>query len=239
MQSQISEQIEILRCAQAADDIDHAVDALAKHGECAMPCLLEATKAIPASKMLRSRFIQAIRKIGYPSNCTALPILVCTAANINAPSNVLAIETLKEIGTPAIPQIRETLRFYSHGECQDAPAVDSLCSLLAVLGSPVIDTLLPELLELLEREDSWFDLAAIAPLGVIGSPKANDAVRILQRKILDGSKTQGVRKAAIDVLDKFDPLAVRPVAGALRTCLSDKSEPIRSSAKKMLAWLGQ
>jgi len=237
MNPQISEQIEALKCALRIEDIDQAVDELARHGENAMPGLLEATKAIPAMKLLRRRFIKAIRKIGYPANASAIALLVCTAADVNSPSNGLAVETLKEIGAPAVPQIRQTLLFNANGECQDAAAVDSLCGLMAALGSPVIDPLLPELLDLLRRQDSWFDLAAIAPLGVIGSPNANAAIPILQEKFLDQSRLLAVRKAAIEVLDKFDPLTVRPLAGDLRVCASEQPEPIRTSAQKILSWL--
>jgi hypothetical protein len=236
MSSSTSRRIKNLQEAKSADDVDKVIDALVQIGQPAIPELLQYAKSPERRRWIL--VMRIVQKMGYPANKSAMPFIVSQASNLNSPNWNIALSMLKEIGEPAIPEVRDTLSFYSQDCDEYHPEIQGLCTLLEQMGSPVIDSLVSDLLYLLETgtDENFVDEYALWPLRKIGSPKANAAVPLLRDKILSRRKPH-IRQVSIEALQDFDPSIVRTLVPILCDCLADDSPAIRASASKILSVL--
>lgn len=161
--------------AHSSDEISQVVDALAQIGEPVVEPLLQYARDHPTSSPRHRTVMRVLAKIGYPANRSGLSFMAGIASNQNSSAWDIAVEALKEIGEPAIGEIRETLLFCYRDLDDYRFEIQSLCILLGQMGSPVIDPLLPELLHILEigTDENRVDEYALGPLRKIGSPKAD------------------------------------------------------------------
>ena len=236
MNATVPQLIQNLEHTASDVEMKQTMDALVQKGSESVPDLLSAVGNLPQRKGLRRTVTQIFQRIGYPSNTAAIPFLVGIASDINSPGWENALTALKEAGEPILPQVHEAIQFYSKDYDQYGLYFQGLCTLLEEMGSPIIDSLLPDLLQLLEvgTSDNFIDEYALWPLSKIGSPKADAAVSILKQKIQ--AKDQGeVRPAFILALQYFDLASVKQLAPVLYECLSNPSIPVQESARKILS----
>ncbi len=238
MSDSISQLVQALDTAQTSKELDQIISRIAQIGEPAIPELLKFQKTHYVAKA--SRVMKIYQLMGYPANRMAIPSIVTEASIINSPGCETAIDILIKIGEPAIPEVRENLRFCFKDLNGYASEIQGLCVLLELMGSPLIDPLMPELLHLLEEgtDENYVDEYALWPIQKIGSPKADSAVQVLSRIIMS-KRAERIRNISINALPGFNASVIRPLVPVFRDCLSDPSEAVRSSAKKVLESLGE
>jgi hypothetical protein len=217
------------------EERDQIIITIARIGEVAIPELLQYAKTLYRKPSWRMDIIKIFRLMGYPTNKYAIPWIVSLASNINSPGWDIALETLKEIGSPAIPKIREAIKYYSDDYVESIGEIQGLCILLKQMGSPIIDPLLPELITLLEAgtDEAGTDEYALLAIRKIGSPKADTAIPIIGR-IIASQREPFYRKSSIEALEDFDPSAIRPLLPILRNCLNDEDKSISDAAQKII-----
>jgi hypothetical protein len=239
MSDSISQLIQAAATAKTIEEKDKFINQLAQIGEPAIPEMLkyERTHGVVAE---HEWVLKIYQLIGYPANRSAIPSIVAHASIINSNYWEIAMDILISIGEPAIPDVRETLRYCFKDLVEYCLEIQGLCVLLEQMGSPLIDPLLPELLFLLENgtDENYVDDYALWPIKKIGSPKADAAIPFLSRTILS-KRGEYFRKASIEALLSFDLEGIRPLLPMLRECLSDPSGAIRASAKKVLEAIGE
>jgi hypothetical protein len=238
MSSLTSRLIENLQEAKSADEVDKVIDAFVQIGQPAIPELLQYVKSPERRRWIL--VMRIVQKMGYPANKSAMPFIVSQVSNLNSPNWSIALSMLKEIGEPAIAEVRDALHFYSQDCDEYHPEIQGLCTLLEKMGSPVIDSLVPDLLYLLETgtDENFVDEYALWPLRKIGSPRANAVVPLLRDKILS-RRNPHIRQVSIEALQDFDPSIVQPLVPILRDCLADNSSAIRTGASRILSILGE
>jgi HEAT repeat protein len=108
-----------------------------------------------------------------------------------------------------------------------------------MMGSPTIDPLVPDLLDLMKKgtHENELDLSTLIPLRKVGSPTADVAIPIIC-DLIASNRPEGDRIEAIEALQDFKPPAVLSARPVLEACLSDESEKIRSAALETLTRLG-
>jgi len=205
-------------------------------GDQALPCLIGALsmkKYAPAWPLL----IQIIQIIGtHASIDDAIPPLLRFLKDSNKPIYEVAYKSLLTMGDVVLYNARDILAY-----CwSDDVWIQEVCVLLTNMNTVHLDMLVPEILHLFEigTDENCLDEHVIDLLCKIGSPKANAVVPLLQEKILSRNR-ESIRHASIEALQYFDPSIIRPLIPLLRECLSDPSEAIRSSAKKVLEALDE
>jgi hypothetical protein len=238
MSESISDLIRILDESKINDELNEAISKLARFGKSAVRNLLDFERSLSPSTRHRLTLAKIFQQMGYPAIRDAIPWIVNEASRINSPGWETALEILEEIGEPAVPEIKKAFLFYSKDHEQYSLEFQGLCTLLERIGSPVMDPLLPELLQLLEAgtDENFVSVYALGPIRKIGSPKANSALRIIGDLILRSRNTQN-KLAYINALVDFDPMAVKQLLPILEVCLDDDVVPIRTSADSVLRFL--
>jgi len=229
-----------LDTAQTNEEVIQVSKRIAEIGESAIPELLQYAKQLYPRPSGLASVMRILKLMGYPANRSAFPFIVSQASNINSSGWETALNTLIEIGEPALPELRNALQFYTQDLDEYQNEVQGLAILLKLMGSPLIDPLLPDLLLILEAgtDENHVDEYILLPLGEIGSPKADDALNYLHT-IIASSRSKQIRKASIDSLSKFEHSKIRSFIPVLRDCLYDDDEVIRTSAVKILNYLGE
>lgn len=231
----ISQLILALDQAQSPEQVTQLEKSIAEIGESAVPELLQYSKQLYPRPGRRIVIVRILQKMGYPANQSAIRYLVTQASNTNSSGWDIALKTLIDIGKPVIPEIGDALQFYSQDLFEYHPEIQGLCILLEKMGSPVIDSLLPNLLQLLEAgtDEDYVTEYALWPIRKIGSPKADVAIPTLGQ-IISSKRDDKIRISSIDALDEFDISATRSIIPVLKECLDDESESVRDSAQKIL-----
>ena len=141
-----------LEQAKSISESEGLIEELAKLGEPVIQRLHdEYLTAQPVRKGKRIHVIMIYQKMGYPANRTSIPFLVDIVSDINSPGWELAVQELVKIGAPAIPKIKEALRYYSDDYVENDSAYQGLCALLKEIGTPVINPVKPELVILADE----------------------------------------------------------------------------------------
>jgi hypothetical protein len=213
---------------------------IAELGDSAVPSLLQYTRELYRKPGKYIGVLNILRMIGYPANRGAIPFMVTHASRINASGWEIAIEVLKEIGEPIIPEVHAAFEFYVRDVYNYRIEIQGLCILLEQMSSSKIDAILPDLLLLLEfgTDENHVDEYALAVIRKIGSPEADVAIPYLG-KIISSRREKRIRKKSIDALTNFDISAIRFLRPILEKCLSDPEDEIHHSAKSVLNRLGE
>jgi hypothetical protein len=133
------------------DEFESLIDELSKFGETIIHRLLdEYLYTLPLIKGKRITVLRICQKIGYPENKTAIPYMVGIVSDINSPGWELAVQELIKIGSPAIPEIRDALRYYSNNYTENNTEYEGLCILLKEMGAPTVNPLVTDLYKLVE-----------------------------------------------------------------------------------------
>lgn len=240
MSELMSDLIQALDTARSAEEVNQISGRIAKIGEPAIPDLLKYAKTLYPRPGSMLTIMRILHTMGYPANQSAIPFLVSEASNINSSGWEIALNDLIEIGEPSIPEVHNALQFYMKDLDEYQNEIQGLAILLKLMGSPLIDPLLPDLLRLLVAgtDENHVDEYALGPLRKIGSPKADDALEYLST-IISSRRGKEIRKASIESLIDFDPSAIRFLVPILRDCRFDDEEGIRHSAEKILNVLGE
>jgi hypothetical protein len=236
---QLIQELDAAKCPEVWVDVAHRI---AQIGEPAVPELLRyvISPSINITRGRRYMVNKVLLFMGYPANRSAIHFMVSQVSWSNSPGWDDTLETLINIGEPVIPAVRQALRFYRRDLYEYSIEIQGLCVLLENLDVPVIEPLVPDLLQLLEAgtDVNHADEYVLWPLRKIGSPRADAAIPILG-KIIASQRREHTRKVAIEALKDFDPDAVRPLVPILKRCMGGESERLRESARKILAGLGE
>lgn len=240
MSELIRKQLQALSAAHTTEEIDLVVDQISNIGEAAIPELLQYAMTLYPWHRKLTVLMRIFQKMGYPANRSAIRVMVGETSNINSSGWEIALNTIKEIGGPAIPEVQAALRFYAQDLDTYNLEIQGLATLLELMDSPTIDSLLPDLLTLLEAgtDENHVDEYALWPLRKIGSPKADVALTHIG-KIIASRRNTAIREAAIDALHDFNYSAIRSLVPILKRCTFDDEEAIRQSAEKVLTALGK
>jgi hypothetical protein len=240
MSKSINEQIQALVAAKTRDEMIQISNRIAEIGEPAIPELLQYANQLSPRTGKLATVIRIFQKIGYPANRLAIPLLVSTASNTNSSGWEEAMDTLIEIGEPALSEVHNAIQFYSKDLDFYNPEIQGLATLLKLMGSPTIDSLLPDLVFLLKAgtDENHVDEYALWALRKIGSPKADVVLGYLS-EIISSYRSKEIRKASIEALNDFDRSTVRSLIPVLRNCLFDDEEAVRHSAEEILQVLGE
>jgi hypothetical protein len=208
---------------------------LAANGEEIVPWVLEYA-IIPPSQPKSLSVLEFLDEISYPRNKESLKHIVSVISNPNDLGWEMAFTIAMRIGEPIIPEIRESIRYYMNDLDFNNLCIQGLCQFLEEADPIYAAEALPELIDLLKSgtDKNHVDEYALWPIRKIGSPKANVVLELLG-KIIISKRGLPIRKASIDALTSFDPLAVQLLTNVLKACLSDESKAIRESAKNILS----
>jgi len=229
-----------LEAVKSIKEMNEVSNKIADIGEPAVLYLLQYAKPPRFSAGSDIIVMRILQKIGYPGNRAALTYIVSHASDINSTAWEVAMDILVSIGEPAMSEVHEALQFYSRKPFSYRFEIQGLTTLLEKMGSPLIDPLLPDLLVLLRVGTDRNEVGeyAISPIRMIGSPKADKALKYLG-KIISSQCKKRIRKLSIEALSDFDPEAVRPLVPVLQDCLSDQDDEIRQCAENILKVLGE
>jgi hypothetical protein len=240
METSIDELVAELEQQPNSTRREQIIHALAQVGESAVSKVMQYTKSSPPRPTRHLTAMRVFDKMRYPANKSAIPFMVGIASDPNSPGWEIALDVLKSIGVPIIPEVQRAMRYHSKDLDENSLAIQGLCILIKQLHESQIELLISELLYVFENatDSTSADTYSLWPIRKLGSPKADIFIPLLRERILS-KRREGIRRASIEALQDFDKLSVRPLVSILQECLNDRSEAIRNTARTVLMIIGE
>lgn len=230
------EQLEAAKNDTAAEEL--AVARFVEAGDAAISALVKYAESKVISHWIRPATLNVLNQTGKPLTHEAIQFALGIAMDANAPGWPEAQEMLTSAGDAALPEIRETLRWYYDVERNQILGLGELYVLLEMMPLDVLVPLLPELLHLFSIgvPDYGVDHLALLPLGKIGSPDADAALPIIERKLKQDTRSR-IHHQCLEALPHFSSESVRPLLPSIKPYLSHEDPKIAALAADLVTRL--